>query len=475
MNTCTFECIWNEDSVSPTQRPTRLVFPTVFSEHPLLVVLREIPAEYRFSSYLRSAIARFLRDDILKFDDVPIEVVEVSQRGRLDGQPHAIPLLVGIRAPSDVTNFALSLILDTVRTNSIPIERYIQDIDPALRRAEIRFDTYSLSQVREGDTMRPTLSPTTKSPTSPPAELVKTVVTYRKEESSPKVPWAVWLVLALVIVFIVLLGAFMCDRARTKKDIEVKPADIGPRDLGEKRNTLMLMPPPPAHRHARVNKENRPPPRRAKKTKQRRRRRRPRSSDTEVDEGDFGIVDVGEQTFISGFPTVTDPPEANALVLFSSNQSSKFRQRSYHDELVLVQDKPGRDPTQYIEADSNPYARDPSVYLDDGQEQAIVPFLEEPEGTKIRRKRSAFASNSVHSLRRSIQRKKAEPQGRTSDVSTHESWETNSAPRRKRGKGGTRVPSITDRYNSWRGKNEDGLDESMPESCEFTIHTDEPH
>ena len=135
------------------------VFPLVTVEHPLLMSLRNLPPEYRFNNpTIRAAIIRYLHDKLgydLNQLGMGIELIELSSPGRLAGRPHALPLRVKIRAPSDIADFSLSYVLQVLRDANPQIMGELKKLERDYRDGNVSFETYSFDDLMGMDTLPP--------------------------------------------------------------------------------------------------------------------------------------------------------------------------------------------------------------------------------------------------------------------------------------------------------------------------------
>mmetsp|Transcript_17990 Transcript_17990/g.32683 ORF Transcript_17990/g.32683 Transcript_17990/m.32683 type:complete len:913 (-) Transcript_17990:164-2902(-) len=171
---CTFECIWGDMTPpKPTDRPTpRPTFPQhVETEHHLLLSFRDLLETYRMNPSVRAAMIRYLflklKNDL---EDLPygLELLELTSPGRLPGMPHALPLKVVVKGPSDISDFVLSYIELIIRDSSQEIVTNLKKLDgtggKAFKDASLSIETYNFDGILEDDILEGSTNPPSKSP-----------------------------------------------------------------------------------------------------------------------------------------------------------------------------------------------------------------------------------------------------------------------------------------------------------------------
>ena len=201
---CTFVCTWNPPNPPPpTPSPTLPPqYPSITTEHPILLIIRNLPSDYTLTPDVRASILRYIQTKLMSDIDnlnINMKVMDVTNTGeRLIGNnPHSIPLKVTVTAPSDISDFALSYITQVLRDNITIITENLQRLDGtfSFNDVALNIDTYDWNDVLMFgmNTMTPT-----KVPTAAPPEPVVEIVD--ESSSSDGIPWWVWILVVLAIL-----------------------------------------------------------------------------------------------------------------------------------------------------------------------------------------------------------------------------------------------------------------------------------
>ena len=215
---------------TPTPRPTAR---RVLAAHHVLLRLLDVEEVdgqvYRIPRAVREAIYEFARAFLFKHlqdlrgevgrrrlqgEPAGLEVVSVDFPGWLPHEPHALPLLVTVRGPADLSDFALSLILRAIRDNERKITRFLRALeDPERNGDPLRIVTLRAGEYEPNDILPKTLSPSA-TPT-PPVEKPKKV---KEPKDSKGMPWWIWLLVALFVVSVSLWALSYHLRSSKDKD-----------------------------------------------------------------------------------------------------------------------------------------------------------------------------------------------------------------------------------------------------------------
>mmetsp|Transcript_12449 Transcript_12449/g.27052 ORF Transcript_12449/g.27052 Transcript_12449/m.27052 type:complete len:765 (+) Transcript_12449:177-2471(+) len=425
---CVYVCTWNTRTPPPTPAPTaKPTFQPEVTEHPLLISLRDLPEQYRMSQEIRAAIVRYMRDK-LKYElaqmGLGLELIELSYPGRLPGNPHALPLNVKVKGPSDISSFALSYIMQVMRDSNQEIVTQLKKLDgtggTAFKDLQLSIETYNVNDISAGAT-----NPPSKPPTPAPSKPLrtKTAVVVMDAEKTTTVPWWVWLIVALVIICLCICCCY-CIRHR-RRDVDKNDSQKGPEI-----NVFMQNHIPAKHRRRgkpsqqsvaafkTTNKSQRPPrsialrasdqsrmtthTNRTHKTRSSRPVQVPPMAAAPVaviyPENELEAFDA--QTAVSALPAGDDPPEEHALALY--NPDPQAHNPTYYTNRAVNPDQvePEEGKLYRKQLYPNPQARDPTYYTNG----TFNPDQVEPEGDKVYRKQSVFASgalmNDVHRERK---------------------------------------------------------------------------
>ena len=108
--------------------------------HPVQLIFKSVPAGYAFSSRVRASLLRFIGEMLEDGLGGAFELIEASyadiillQSGARFLQAGAyapsLPLLIRVRGPSDLSNFALPYIIQVLRDNMQDIENFLLSLD----------------------------------------------------------------------------------------------------------------------------------------------------------------------------------------------------------------------------------------------------------------------------------------------------------------------------------------------------------
>ena len=135
----------------------------------MVLRLQDLPWDFRISAEVRSAILRYVKERIeadLADGDPPIVLLRLSYEGRLAGAPHSLALRIQLSSTADVSDFALSYLLDSLRQSEGEITEYLRRLDSgdrnlpdAFKRVNLFVDTYNFGDVSNKQTNSPSRSP----------------------------------------------------------------------------------------------------------------------------------------------------------------------------------------------------------------------------------------------------------------------------------------------------------------------------
>lgn len=307
--------------------------------------------------------------------DYDLEIKGIEWPGYLPGQSHSLPLEVMAVGPTDVSEFSLKYIQETIREHEAEFVAFLTKLDGGIpfKNVIMEVDTYDPNDIVEGPTFPPSSLPT-KAPE--PVQVMDTLVLGSEEEvKEGGVPWWVWLIIVIVILGLCCCGVWSCMQRNkdSDEDDDVKKQTMniymqnggGQSVAGTRagRSTATGM---KSHRTrsgaSRVTS-------RSRRTKT----RLPKEQEIESrisEEGDDFMN--GLSTAVSALPANEgfDPPEEkNMVVLYNPQQETQIA------------------------------PRDPTMYINDEPHTSSGSKIEEPDGIKVTRKKSMFAAEAVQNER----------------------------------------------------------------------------
>eukprot|EP00571_Detonula_confervacea_P000160 CAMPEP_0172328612 /NCGR_PEP_ID=MMETSP1058-20130122/60441_1 /TAXON_ID=83371 /ORGANISM="Detonula confervacea, Strain CCMP 353" /LENGTH=1378 /DNA_ID=CAMNT_0013045733 /DNA_START=151 /DNA_END=4288 /DNA_ORIENTATION=- len=401
---CVYVCTWNTRTPPPTPAPTaKPTFQPEVTEHPLLISLRDLPEQYRMSQEIRAAIVRYMRDK-LKYDleemGLGMELIELSYPGRLPGNPHALPLNVKVKGPSDISSFALSYIMQVMRDSNQEIVTQLKKLDgtggTAFKDLQLSIETYNVNDISAGAT-----NPPSKSPTPWQSEPVKTKTAGRVTDADEgsTIPWWVWLIVVLVILclciccccFYILRGRRDADKNNSEKGQEVnvfmqnhvpgkyrRRAKPSQQSVAESKTTRRSRRPPISIDLSADDQSRRT----ARTTRTHKTTRSSRPPGLLLVYPEDRLMAFDAQTAVSALPVGDDPTEEHAMVLYNPNPQA--RDPTYYTNGTVNPDQvePEEGKLYRKQLYPNPQARDPTYYTNG----TFNPDQVEPEEGKLYRK-----------------------------------------------------------------------------------------
>jgi len=399
---------------SPTARPT---FPAVETVHPVKVMLRNVPSGYRPSAEVRSSILRFVSQVLEEsLGEAGLELIKVAYEGRLASKTNAnrrtknglydvvgieprsdsdgdarhlesnlrqrrrlesvsVPLRVTVSGPADISDFALSFIMENIRSKFPDLVAYLRTLDENANRdifanVELSADTFNFDDILTGSTDPPSLAPTRR-PTRSPTKVVDDSTEVVIMEETTKIDWWVWLIIILVLLLLCICCVFYCAGRKRNNTItgnkkqeqsiniwmknEAVPGDSSDLESKLTRKSRRRGGPPPSI-SARSNNQSRRPSRSVRPSVKRAISQTEleeealqeyefRDTATEMSAGPIVPVDLENADIVSAISV--DPPEENALVSYS------HRRHFEHDQ------------SQSTEPDGSKTPRKASMYASD--------------------------------------------------------------------------------------------------------------
>ena len=212
----------------------------------MVLRLQGLPWDFRISAEVRSSILRYVKERIqenLADGDSPIVLLRLSYEGRLSGAPHSLALRIQLSVPEDVSDFAVSYLLDSLRQSKQEITEYLRrhalpleittqgaadafaaaasliqeminlinensaDLTKRLKRLG---EAFANVQLQAGEYKSELVLPMTLSPSASPAETTT-------EERTAGLQWWAWASAALVMCLASsCCGLWACRRLRKK-------------------------------------------------------------------------------------------------------------------------------------------------------------------------------------------------------------------------------------------------------------------
>jgi len=444
IETYNFDGILEDDILEGSTNPPSKSPRTVETVHPVQLMLRNVPPGYRHSAEVRSLILRFITKMLEERLENGLELIKVEYAGRLkklsrngnnnrnnnggseklsqDGtrrklqsrsyerqrrlEAVSIPLRVTVSGPADISDFALSYIMETIRDRFDDLAAYLRKYGESLdgdfnqnvfANVELSTDTFNFDDIA----------------TSEPVKVRGNITM----EETTKVPWWVWLIVALVILLCCICCVGFCIHRR-RRDADKNDTKQEQEFNVFMQNGTQRRRRPPLAESKRTRKSQHPSrsvavrgsdqSRRTARTKRTHKTRSYHPAPTPasapvvvipVSELDFEtevsrvetwhLKAFDAETDVSALPAGYDPPEENAIVLYNPNPQAR-------NDIVLY--------------NPNSQARDPTFYTD----CAINPDQVEPEGEKVHRSKSIFADaalmNEVRHEREETRREREEAQ-----------------------------------------------------------------
>lgn len=222
------------------------------SIHPIQLILKNVNDNYTLSAEVRSTLLRKVSellteylDDIEGLDLVKVEyagrlrqknerrlqtLVESSSRGtglRHNNNKHrrllksiSVPLRVTVLGTIDISDFALSYLMEIIRTNVLTrLVTYLREnANLTGSTVVMTADTFDFTDILTGST-----NPPTGKPTPMPINQKNNVQTQSMEEdngSGGGMLWWIWLLIVLAILSILLCVCIYCSKRRKSKSEE---------------------------------------------------------------------------------------------------------------------------------------------------------------------------------------------------------------------------------------------------------------
>ena len=401
------------------------------------LTLRGVPDDYRMNLATRAAILRYLKER-LEIDipnlGINMQFVEVTSPGRLPGKQNVLPLKVTVRGPSDISDIALSYIIEVLRDANVEISNDLKVGVDDLRGYEnlnLSMESYNFDDLVSWDTKSPSKAPTPWTAAPVVVETVEVKVTPSPvvviEEASTNVSWWVWLIIVLVVL---LLCGFCVWFMMRNADDERKDGQQQVNVYMQNSQQRRAPPPQSVSGSSRRTKKSQPPSSVTARSSNGQSRRKPRATRSAGETlrrsltfqkrrpGKDPSAYAESAPPVLNAPSADDPPEEEAIVPYKSNSTR------------------GRDPTFY--GDKNP-------------DQA------EPEGTKIDKKKSMFGDaaliDEVHSERKRSARKSRQNRRGSLDRLKQSFKLKKDAPQHAQSDRGTRIPHDIEDQRQYQSEN----------------------
>ena len=235
-NSCTFECTWNQkvDTNPPTPQPTSE--PTIRLEdttHSVRLTFKNVPDDFRISDEVRATILRFvvttlketLGDGLTFVDAVFATKSDTFANG---GNPRNLrsaertllytlylPLRVTVRGPSDVSDFALSFVMQSMRDLMPDLANYLISMEGD------QFVGFDFSSIGAEDYDESELDNMLQDRDPVPTQAVTSSVVQSKGEpveEDGNSTWWIWLIVALILIAVCICVVAVCMRRNKEEE-----------------------------------------------------------------------------------------------------------------------------------------------------------------------------------------------------------------------------------------------------------------
>ena len=234
----------------PTSRPS--VTPLVTSIHPIQLILKNVNDNYALSAEVRSTLLRLVSELLTEYLAAieGLDLVKVEYAGRLrqknerrlqllvessgsrgTGLRHnnrhrqllksiSVPLQITVLGTTDISDFALSYLMEIIRTNvlSLLVTYLRQNTNLTGSTVVMTADTFDFTDILTGST-----NPPTGKPTPMPMNQKDDVQAQSMEEDNDGgggMLWWIWLLIVLAILSLLLCVCIYCSKRRKSKSEE---------------------------------------------------------------------------------------------------------------------------------------------------------------------------------------------------------------------------------------------------------------
>ena len=342
-------------------------------------------------------IVAYMRDVLkLEIDELGLgmELIEVTNPGRMPGKPNDLPLKIQVRGPADISEFALIYMLQMMNDVKQDIENDLKTFDDGsgvanFEGVKLDISIYDPSDLAFGDTSAPTSSPILSSAPTPFPQLESGVQKAGIMEESVEngIPWWVWLIVVLATLLCCICCICYCMRLRrgnTEEDHKFNDApqvsqtnihtnQLRSRLSKRRRSMDSNMNPRPQRRDG--HRRSRGP---SFTTQRSRRTVRTRRTDKRPSR---------RSTAESATPSRRDSPQQMVVNTKSSRSDSPSLLRPEVGVPVVLRDDP---PEENVLALYDPRAHSQNKAPHNSAQA-------EPEGDKVMRKQSVFADDHLMS------------------------------------------------------------------------------
>ncbi|KAL7464752.1 hypothetical protein ACHAXS_010429 [Conticribra weissflogii] len=304
---CTFECTWNDYSNQqtvattppptppPTPEPTQAIVETV---HPVRLHFKNVPDGFRVTLEMKSTILRYVTEIYETYlGNAGLELVDVAFASLADsftGQrlrrrylrssasddahddgasrklayTYYLPLRVTVRGPADVSDFALSYVIEIMREHIADLGQYLQSLEGE-EYVSFTFESLRVESFEEEDwqEMLDSENPPTMKPTSPPKTEPTNVSIMSTTTNTDEVVleqsknyWWVWLIVAIILLLLCICIVAICMRRSHREEKNVKTTyNINHQYYHDPKKPRARPPQakrPNSHRHFRQDKSN---------------------------------------------------------------------------------------------------------------------------------------------------------------------------------------------------------------------------
>jgi len=449
IETYNFDGILEDDILEGSTNPPSKSPRTVETVHPVQLMLRNVPPGYRHSAEVRSLILRFITKMLEERLENGLELIKVEYAGRLkklsrngnnnrnnnggseklsqDGtrrklqsrsyerqrrlEAVSIPLRVTVSGPADISDFALSYIMETIRDRFDDLAAYLRKYGESLdgdfnqnvfANVELSTDTFNFDDILTGPTDPPISAPTSSTPTRSPTEKVvvkvaddSTTEVVIMDDTNIVIAWWVWLIIALVIVLLCICCVCCCIRHRRNNAEKQKNQEEQAIHIWMQNGSV-------AAESKKTRKPQRPPRRiPVRDSEIRRTSKRPvrpsvkrslsqieMEEETREREYSGPIVPAYTNNAVVAYAISADPPEERALAPYIHHTRHSEGNQSYATKEPEGLKAPKK---------TSMYASEVYYSSNQGSDKSNEKRAEEPDGAKVSKQMSMFASDVCHS------------------------------------------------------------------------------
>jgi len=188
-------------------------------EYPVQLIFSNLPPGNKLPENDQEYVISFLENRL--YDDLPdlLQLQEVEYAGTLQtntrllqlggAPPSALPLLIGVQGPADVSDDVLPYLLQSIQDDIRDLEDSLGSMNRDMyRNVRIAVDTYDTNDLL-------------------PEEKTRTIVFLEEEQTASPMPWWAWFLIAMLILlccccctWFCIAGVFQYRKRKSSKDIK---------------------------------------------------------------------------------------------------------------------------------------------------------------------------------------------------------------------------------------------------------------